>query len=49
VSIDWDNQETPVQAFARKMPPKGETVMGEDGGGTPCWIGGELLSIFHTD
>jgi len=37
-----------VQAFARKMPPRGETVIeGETGGGTPCRIGGELLSVFH--
>ena len=27
MSLDWDNQETPVQAFARKMPKPGETVI----------------------
>ena len=26
MSLDWDNLETPAQAFLRKMPPKGETV-----------------------
>jgi len=43
MSLDWDNLETPVQAFARKMPPKGETWWRGDGGGTPCRIGSELL------
>jgi len=32
MSLDWDNQETPVQASARKMPPKGETVLGGETG-----------------
>ena len=27
MSLDWDNLETPVQAFSRKMPPKGEAVV----------------------
>ncbi len=26
MSLDWDNLETPVQAFKRKMPPAGKTV-----------------------
>ena len=26
-SLDWDNQETPAQAFLRKMPKEGETVI----------------------
>lgn len=26
MSLDWENLETPAQAFARKMPPKGGTV-----------------------
>ena len=24
--LDWDNQETPAQVFARKMPKESETV-----------------------
>ena len=27
MSLDWDNLETPAQAFKRKMPPAGETVV----------------------
>ena len=27
MSLDWNNQETPVQAFARKMPESGVTVI----------------------
>ena len=31
-SLDWDNQETPAQAFARKMPPKDKIVMDKQTG-----------------
>ena len=27
MSLDWENQETPVQAYARKMPEEGQTVV----------------------
>jgi len=27
MSLDWDTQEMPVQAFVRMMPPKWKTVM----------------------
>lgn len=27
MSLDWENLETPAQAFVRKMPPKGRTVV----------------------
>ena len=27
MSLDWDNLETPAQAFARKMPQKGATTV----------------------
>jgi len=29
MSLDWENQETPAQAFARKMPPEGQAVVDE--------------------
>jgi putative transposase len=31
-SLDWDNQETPAQAFVRKMPPKDKIVVDEQTG-----------------
>lgn len=27
MSLDWENQETPAQAFAKKMPKEGETAV----------------------
>ena len=27
MSLDWDNLETPAQAFYRKIPPKGQVVV----------------------
>ena len=27
MSLDWDSQETPAQAFMRKMPKEGETAI----------------------
>ncbi len=32
MSLDWDNSETPVQAFARKMPKSGTRVIDEQTG-----------------
>ena len=32
MSLDWDNQETPAQAFERKMPEEGQTVIDEQTG-----------------
>ena len=32
MSLDWDNLETPAQAFERKMPEKGQTVVDEQTG-----------------
>ena len=32
MSLDWDNLETPAEAYARKMPPKGEIVVDEQTG-----------------
>jgi len=29
MSLDWERQETPAQAFARKMPPEGQAVVDE--------------------
>ena len=31
-SLYWENQETPAQAFSRKMPPAGETVIDQQTG-----------------
>ena len=27
MSLDWKSRETPAQAFVRKMPKKGQTVI----------------------
>jgi hypothetical protein len=27
MSLDWDNLETPTQAYIRKIPPEGGVVM----------------------
>ena len=32
MSLDWDNLETPAQAFSRKMPPKGQVVVDKQTG-----------------
>ena len=32
MSLDWDNLEKPAEAFARKMPPKGKTVIDKQTG-----------------
>ena len=32
MSLDWDNLEKPAEAFVRKMPPKGQTVIDEQTG-----------------
>lgn len=32
MSLDWENQETPAQAFMRKMAPKGETIIDQHTG-----------------
>ena len=32
MSLSRDERETPAQAFVRKMPPKGETVIDEQTG-----------------
>ncbi len=32
MSLNRDERETPAQAFVRKMPPKGETVIDEQTG-----------------
>jgi hypothetical protein len=31
MSLDWDNLETPVQAYERKMPPEGVVIDEQSG------------------
>ena len=53
MSLDWENQETPVQAYARKMPEEGEVeegqtvVDGQTGEVYHAAQGGELLLGSH--